>query len=223
VRAGGERLKALSSRLLTAHEEERRRLAVELHDDLGQVLTAVKINLQSLQRTLPRSQTDDLAQAIASVDGATERVRDLALALRPSVLDDLGLPAALRWYADRFARDTGIGVHFSIDAVVAIEPPVETVCFRVTQEALTNVARHARAQNVWVDLHAVVAGTELRIRDDGIGFDVLVAHDRAVGGESLGLLGMEERVSLLGGELDVQSAPGIGTEVSARFPGAEKT
>src|SRR5207245_3613872 len=104
LRAGRERQKALSKRLLTAQEEERRRLAVELHDELGQVLTAVKINLASLQR-LPAAATASahLQDTIASVDQAMERVRDIALDLRPSVLDDLGLPAALRWYVDRFA------------------------------------------------------------------------------------------------------------------------
>lgn len=210
VRAGRSRLKALSARLLTAQEEERRRLAVELHDELGQVLTAVKINLQS-----PRS--GNLANAIASVDEAMERVRGLALDLHPSVLDDLGLPAALRWYTDRFARDTGIEVHFSADAADRLDGLLETACFRVAQEALTNVMRHAQARQVWVDLHLGPGGTEVKIRDDGIGFDVSAARERVSAGASLGLLGMEERVSPFAGELEVQSAPGQGTEIVARF------
>lgn len=221
VHAAGERSKALSARLLTAQEEERRRVAVELHDALGQILTAVKINLQSLERTLA-AQPHDLARAIASVDDAMERVRDLALDLRPSVLDDLGLPAALRWYGDRFARDTWIDVQFSIDAVHGLAPEIETACFRVAQEALTNVARHAHARRVWVGLHTRDDETELTVQDDGVGFDAAAARERATSGISVGLLGMEERVTSLGGEFTVQSAPGEGTLVSARFPRTEK-
>jgi PAS domain S-box-containing protein len=219
VRAGREQLKALSRRLLNAEEEERRRLAVELHDELGQVLTAVKINLASLQRQSAAALAPThLRDAIASVDRAMETVRDLALDLRPSVLDDLGLPAAVRWYADRFARTTHIDVHLSIDAVPHLPPELETACFRVAQEALTNVARHAQARNVWVDLHLVAEALDLRVRDDGIGFDAGVARNRAIGGASVGLLGMQERVSLAGGEYELSTRPGGGTEVRARLP-----
>lgn len=210
---GRGRLKALSARLLTAQEEERRRVAFELHDELGQVLTAVKINLQSVEQR----RDFNLQSAIASVDSAMERIRGLALDLRPSMLDDLGLPAALRWYTDRFARDTGIEVRFVADAAMRLEPALETACFRVAQEALTNVLRHARARHVSVELHIGAGGAELRISDDGDGFDVSAARERALGGTSLGLLGMEERVSYFDGELDVQSARGNGTEIVARF------
>jgi PAS domain S-box-containing protein len=219
VRAGREQLKALSRRLLSAQEEERRRLAVELHDELGQVLTAVKINLASLQRQSAATLAPaHLRDAIASVDRAMETVRDLALDLRPSVLDDLGLPAAVRWYADRFARTTHIDVHLSIDAVPHLPSELETACFRVAQEALTNIARHAKARNVWVDLHLVAEALDLRVRDDGIGFDAGVARERAIGGASVGLLGMEERISLAGGEYELSTRPGGGTEVRARVP-----
>ena len=218
VHAGRERLKALSASLLTAQEEERRRVAVELHDELGQVLTAVKINLQSVGRKLDASFRSDLADAVASVDEAMERVRDLALDLRPAVLDDLGLPTALRWYTHRFARDTGIDVHFSADSVPRFEAALETACFRIAQEALTNVMRHAHAQHVWVDLKAGTGETELKICDDGLGFDVITARERAVGGVSVGLLGMEERVSSLGGAFEVRSVQGHGTRLSVRFP-----
>ncbi len=218
VHAGRERLKALSASLLTAQEEERRRVAVELHDELGQVLTAVKINLQSLGRKLDASLGSELADAAASVDQAMERVRDLALDLRPAVLDDLGLPSALRWYTHRFARDTGIDVHFSADSVPRLEAALETACFRVAQEALTNVSRHAHARHVWVVLNAGTGETELKIWDDGRGFDVITARERAVGGVSVGLLGMEERVSSLGGTFTVRSVPGRGTRLSVSFP-----
>lgn len=218
VHAGRQRLKALSSRLITVQEEERRRLAVELHDELGQVLTAVKINVQSFARKLDKSARTELANTIESVDQAVERVRDLALDLRPSVLDDLGLPAALRWYTQRFERDTAIEVDLSTDTALRLELPVETACFRVVQEALTNVTRHARARHVWVALRVGILETELKICDDGVGFDVLAARERAAGGISLGLLGMEERVATLGGEFKVKSVRGKGTRLSARFP-----
>lgn len=212
-----ERLSALSHRLLSAQEEERRRLAVELHDELGQTLTAVKIKLETLARA-PAALPLPLNEAIESVDQALQRVRDLALDLRPSVLDDLGLPPALRWYADRFARAAGCEVHLSIDAVPELGARIETTCFRVAQEALTNVGRHACARNVWLDLHLMPSGLELRVRDDGTGFDYARARVRAARGESLGLLGMEERVSLAGGELEVRTSPRAGTAVVARFP-----
>jgi PAS domain S-box-containing protein len=224
VHAGSERLKALSTRLVTAQEEERRRIAVELHDEFGQMLTAVKIKLQSLERRLDAHARSELEETVASVDEAMERVRDLALDLRPSVLDDLGLPAALRWYADRFARDTGIEVHVSADPTVPRRAAaVETACFRITQEALTNIVRHGKARHVWVDLDDDGGVTALKIRDDGSGFDVAAARERAAGGLSLGLLGMEGRVSSLGGEFDVQSVAGQGTWLTARFPASART
>jgi two-component system sensor histidine kinase UhpB len=147
-----------------------------------------------------------------------QRVRDLALDLRPSVLDDLGLPAALRWYVDRFARDAHVEAHVSIDAVPYLPPELETACFRVAQEALTNVARHAQARNVWLDLHLLAEGLELRVRDDGIGFDAGAARERAIGGASMGLLGMQEHVSLVGGEYELLTRAEGGTEVRALFP-----
>ena len=150
-----------------------------------------------------------------------ERIRGLALDLHPSVLDDLGLPAALRWYTDRFARDTGIEVRFSTDAAHRLDPALETACFRVVQEALTNITRHARAHRVWISLHVGIGGAEVQIHDDGIGFDAAAARERAAG-VSLGLVGMEERVSSFDGELEVQSAHGKGTVITARFPSAAR-
>lgn len=219
IRSGMERQRALSRRLLTAQEEERRRLAVELHDELGQVLTAVKINLESLaQAKTPAGTFATMAATIQSVDEALLSVRDLALDLRPSVLDDLGLAAAIRWYADRFARGGLVETHLSIDVLPELEPELATACFRVAQEALTNVDRHARAHHVWIDLHVLDGALELSVRDDGIGFDALAARVRAMGGASVGLLGMQERVLLVDGEFEVLRIPEGGTEVRARLP-----
>jgi signal transduction histidine kinase len=183
----------------------------------------VKINLASLERqTGAAAAPAHLRDAISSVDQAMERVRDLALDLRPSMLDDLGLPAALRWLADRFERTTGIGAHLSMDEVPDLPPELETACFRVAQEALTNVARHAQARNVWIDLHLVEDALDLRVRDDGVGFDAPAAYARALGGTSMGVLGMQDRVSLAGGDYEVSTRPGSGTEVKARLPLGEK-
>jgi PAS domain S-box-containing protein len=219
LRDGRAQQRVLARRLLTAHEEERRRLAVELHDELGQILTAVRIDLAALERLAGGGRASaHLRAAVQSVDGAMDRVRDLALALRPSVLDDLGLPAAIRWYADRFARDAGLEAHLLIDAVPRLEPELETACFRVAQEALTNVARHARARHIWLELRHGAGRLELTVRDDGIGFDASAARERAIGGASLGLLGMQERISLVGGDYEVKTVPGGGTEIRAYLP-----
>lgn len=224
ISAGRERQEALSRRLLMAQEEERRRLAIELHDELGQVLTAVKINLESLQRARGEPHLEaTLHSMIRSVDDSLQRVRDIALDLRPSVLDDLGLPAALRWYADRITRDAGLEVHVSIDALPDVDIALATACFRVAQEALANVVRHAYARHVWLDLHLLADGFELRVRDDGRGFDVATARERAINGSSIGLLGMQERMALVGGEYDIVNLPGGGVEVRARFAVRDKT
>jgi PAS domain S-box-containing protein len=218
VRGGRERQRVLARRLLTAQEEERRRLAMELHDQLGQVLTAVKINLGSLEKwAAAGSAPHHLHEAMASVDQAMQTVRDLALDLRPSVLDDFGLAAALRWYADRFARSGGVEMRVSIGALPALPPELETACFRVAQEALTNVARHARARHVELEVEVVAAGLEMIVRDDGIGFDVAAAREQAIAGGSMGLLSMQERVLLAGGELDIEAPSRGGTRVRARF------
>jgi signal transduction histidine kinase len=218
IDSGQERLKDLSRRLMRSEDEERRRIAVELHDDLGQLLMAAKISMASTERFLHGTGARSyLTEAIGYIDQAVQRVRDLALDLRPSVLDDLGLAAALRWCVDRFAQKARLETHLSIDAVPRLEPALETACFRLAQEALTNVVRHAKARHVWCDLHRLGDGLELSVRDDGIGFDVPAARARAIGGASLGLLGMEERVSLAGGEFEIRSEPGGGTRIQARF------
>lgn len=220
VQAGRARAQLLSQRLLEAQEAERRRLARELHDEIGQILTAVKLNLQAV-RGLARQPAalPPLDESLAVVDRALRQVRSLSLDLRPSLLDDLGLVAALRWYLDRQAQRAGFAAEFAADpADLRAAPNVETACFRVAQEALTNVVRHARARRVKVELGRHGAELHLAVRDDGSGFDVAAARRLATRGTSLGLLGMEERVLLMGGEVSIQSAPGHGTEIRARLP-----
>src|SRR5262249_13067992 len=139
-------------------------------------------------------------------------VRNLSLDLRPSLLDDLGLPAALRWYLDRQSKRAGFAVTFSADPPdIRAAANLETACFRVAQEALTNIVRHAAARNVRVELRRQDNELQLKIHDDGCGFDVAAAKERAVRGGSLGLLGMQERVLLIGGRIDIDSSTGLGT------------
>ena len=211
-----ERLRALSRRLLEVQEEERGRLARDLHDDIGQVLTALKIQLESAQRAGDPAR---VTEAVETVQHTLERVRQLSLSLRPPQLDDLGLAAALRSHLDRQASVAGLAPHFdAAEAPQDIEPDTETACFRVAQEAITNVVRHARARNLWLRLFTATDRLALSVRDDGSGFDLDAARGRAASGASLGLVGMEERIALAGGSLELRAAPGQGTTLLATFP-----
>jgi len=214
-----ERLRALSRRLLEVQEEERGRLARDLHDDVGQALTALKIQLESLQVAGEPALRQRVAEGVETVQHTLERVRQLSLSLRPSQLDDLGLEAALRSHLDRQCRVAGLAAHFDAeDAPHDPGPETETACFRVAQEAITNVLRHARAQNVWVRLYASNDRLALSVRDDGHGFDLESVRTRAASGASLGLVSMEERIALVSGSLELRSAPGQGTLLVASFP-----
>jgi signal transduction histidine kinase len=215
-----ERLQALSHRLMGAQEAERRHIARELHDEIGQSLTAVILSLRMTQETLGAGPVaSSLQDSIALVERVLQQARDLSLDLRPSLLDDLGLAAALRWHMDRHARRGGLSTTVTTDVLEPRPgPEIEITCFRVAQEALTNIIRHARATHVTVELRVRPAEIELVVRDDGVGFDVIGARRRATGGQSLGLLGMEERLLLAGGRLDIESAPGRGTVIRAHLP-----
>src|SRR5258708_6177452 len=204
-------LETLSRRLLEAQEAERRAVALELHDDLGQILFGLKLNLQ-------RSAGDE-TENIALVDGAIGRMRDLVQALRPPLLDEFGLPAALSAYVEREAKRAGLALNLALDRFDKRLPvTVEVTCFRVAQEALTNVIRHAQARVVDVELNLADDRLQLIVRDDGRGFEVATARRRATAGASHGLLSMQERVALVGGNLEIGSAPGRGTSVGARLP-----
>jgi two-component system sensor histidine kinase UhpB len=212
-----ERLRALSRRLLEVQEEERGRLARDLHDDIGQALTALKIQLESLARVAGPI-TTRVDECVETTRHTLERVRQLSLMLRPLQLDDLGLVAALRSHLDRQASIGALAPHFdAADAPAGISAEIETACFRVAQEAVTNVLRHAGARNLWLRLYTADRGLALSVRDDGAGFDLEAARRRGAAGASLGLVGMEERVALAGGSLELRSAPGQGTVLLATF------
>lgn len=218
--AARERLQRLSRRLLEVQEAERRHLARELHDDIGQSLTALKLNLEALARGRDAAAFEArVAEALETTRHTLERVRQLSLNLRPLQLDDLGLAAALRSHLDRQAEIGRLAPHFDIQEVpVKLDADIETACFRVAQEAINNVVRHARAANIWLRLFVAGDRLALSVRDDGAGFEVGAAQKRAAAGGSLGVISMEERVALAGGTLQIHSAPGQGTVVVASFP-----
>jgi two-component system sensor histidine kinase UhpB len=215
-----ERLQRLSRRLLEVQEAERKHLARELHDDIGQGLTALKLNLEALQRGRDGAALAARVQeALETTRHTIDRVRQLSLNLRPLQLDDLGLAAALRSHLDRQAGLGRLSPHFEMQEVPARLPAeLETACFRVAQEAINNIVRHAGASSVWLRLFVAGGRLALSVRDDGAGFDVEAAQRRAASGASLGVVSMEERVALAGGTFQIQSAPGQGTVVVASFP-----
>ncbi len=209
-----QRLRALSSQVLRTQETERRRIAHELHDELGQSLTAIKINLQAGQRVGAANSASVVQENIRIVEAALQHVRDLSLALRPSMLDDLGLMPALRWLGTQVGRRDGVSVQVrSSEEHSRLPPDIETACYRIAQEATTNVLRHARASRVDIELQVDGNDLTLTITDNGDGFDVQAMQERAIRGASAGLLGMRERATLLGGRLEIVSKPGAGCMV----------
>ncbi len=211
------RLRQMSSHVLTAQEEERNRIARELHDDTAQALTSVLVRLRLLERS-----ADDkrLQSALAELRDLTvetlEGVRRLAIDLRPPMLDDLGLEAALQAHVQDFSHRWPIKATFTSSRMGRLPPEVELVLYRIVQEALTNVAKHAKASRVEARLTRRGRTLRMLIEDDGCGFDVEAAKGSRESG--LGLFGMEERLALIGGTLKVDSAMGRGTRISAEVP-----
>jgi signal transduction histidine kinase len=217
VNAGQARLRALSQRLVAVQEAERRHLASELHDEVGQILTGLKLRLELSRRLPPEEAAETLAEAQAGVNELMQRVREMSLDLRPAVLDDLGLLAALEWHCSRYTAQTGVRVEFTASGLKGrrLAAQVETAAFRIVQEALTNVARHAGVNQVTVSARAGDEKLLVRISDGGRGFDPQTALEARA---SNGVAGMAERALLLGGQLDLQSAPGAGTVIMAELP-----
>jgi PAS domain S-box-containing protein len=214
--AAHARLQALGERLVAMQEEERRHLARELHDEIGQALTGLSLMLTT-GRALPsevlHAQLDAIQRQVASL---IAQVRQRSLDLRPSMLDDLGLHPALVWYFTRYSEQTRIRLAVELQGVERRFPPlVELTAYRIVQEALTNVARHAGVEEAIVLAWVVDAQLMIEVSDQGRGFDHdMVRHTHA----STGLIGMRERVALLGGELTIETAPGAGTRLFAALP-----
>jgi PAS domain S-box-containing protein len=215
LRQARELQQLLSRRLLEAHEVERQAFARELHDEVGQALTALKINLQTVQRG---ENCPDLSESIAMVEHTLQQVRAISLNLPPTTLEDLGLAPALRWVLDHQSREAGFSTSFTANLTTRLPPQIEIACFRVGQEALTNIMRHAHAHQVKMELEQIGQELHLTIEDDGGGFDVEAAYERARIGTSLGLISMRERVLLSGGHMEIESKPGQGTHIHASFP-----
>jgi signal transduction histidine kinase len=211
------RLQHLSRRLLAVQEDERRHLSRELHDEFAQLLATVTLHLHAAKRVAGEAACPSLDESIALLQQAGAQVRSLALELRPTMLETGGLDAALRWLAEQHRQRTGIDTEIT-GQLGDVPGDLAIACFRVAQEALTNVARHAHARRVWIETGQGDGLLRLLIRDDGIGFDVEETLRRAASGSHLGLLGMKERADILGGRLEIHSTPGQGTRISVALP-----
>jgi signal transduction histidine kinase len=210
-------LHRLSGRLVRAQEDERRLFARELHDEVGQALTAVKMQLAVTRRSIPADQTAGIDEARNVVDAALQSARELSQLLHPPMLDDMGLVPALDWYLKAFGDRSGVAIdliHAGMDERPAAE--IEICIFRIVQEATTNVARHAAATSCKVYLQRLPATVVLTLEDNGRGFELHSARRTAEQG--LGLLGIRERVTDLRGTFRLESAPGRGTRVYVELP-----
>jgi PAS domain S-box-containing protein len=222
-----EQLRALAERLQWVREEDRKRVARDLHDQIGQILTAIKMDMTWMTRHLPESEGEvraRLTESIELVSDGVKSVRAICSGLRPGVLDDLGLAAAIEWQAGEFASRNGVDCEVSVPPVdLHLDGDRATAAFRIFQECLTNVVRHAQAKSVRVSLCQEDKHILLVVEDDGIGFrESDLSHSLG----SLGLLGMKERAQFCGGDVKISSSPGKGTIVTVRVPldapGAEK-
>ncbi len=213
-------LRELSASLIAVQESDRRSLSRELHDEIGQSLSALLLGIGNVAAVLPADGNTEARAHLNDLRRLAERtvaaVRDMSLLLRPSMLDDLGLIPAVEWQAREVSRNNNISVHVNAESVPEDLPDEYRTCiYRIVQEALRNVVRHAGAKNVWIRLDQTDGELTLSIQDDGHGF----VPEREKG---LGLLGMEERVAHLHGSFQVQSTPGAGTSIRVELPFAER-
>lgn len=215
-----EELAAFAAESAGVREQEKSRIARELHDELAQMLTALKMDTIWMRDHLPRDDAaaqEKVAQMLAMLDAAVASTRRIAADLRPLVLDDLGLVAAIEWVAQNFTQRTGVPCRLEVDETLDLGEPYATGVFRIVQESLQNIAKHARATEAVVELKRVGEALVLRVQDNGVGFRT--GDPRKP--QSLGLVGLRERAHLLRGEVRVESVPGAGTRVDARIPVAE--
>jgi signal transduction histidine kinase len=218
-----EQLRALNQKLTAVQEAERRQLARELHDEMGQALTAISINLAAITQDLPASCAPGLHERLNEskmlADQTLEQIRELSANLRPAMLDDLGLEPTLRWYIKRYAQRTNLDLKLEVNGLQERLPAdVETALYRIFQEALTNVSRHAHASAVQLYLQRKGPAIVARIEDNGDGFDAAQVLNHKLPPHGTGLLGMQERVALLGGTLTLATEPGQGTQLTLQIP-----
>jgi len=225
LRNSRQQLRNLAAHLQSVREEERKGIARELHDELGQALTALKFDLSWLGKQLGGTlgkytgkREEPLVTKVLAmedlVDATVQKVRTVSAELRPGILDDFGLAAAIEWQADEFQKRTGVACQISLDGNITLDDATCTAFFRIFQETLTNVARHAKAANVRVSLVEESGSAVLEISDDGKG----ITEEQVSDPRSLGLLGARERARALQGEVELTGVPGRGTTVRARIP-----
>jgi signal transduction histidine kinase len=210
----------LLHKLISAQEEERRRIARELHDEMSQTLTALLIALEAVREV---NSPEAIKEKIGGINGLALRAIDsthrMIFDLRPTVLDDLGLSAAIKWYAEERLKPLGINVHFEGDILeMRLPTEIETALFRVVQEAIANIAKHSEAENVIINLELTNGLVTVEVEDDGKGFDIEGSSDIKIGSRGLGLLGMKERILLIEGRFEIHSQPGSGTRVVVTVP-----
>lgn len=218
-----EELLSMSANIIEAQERERKRFSVDLHDEFGQTLTAVGLNLSLIKTKLgddcSRSVADRLTETENSIEHLYDQIHDLSRDLRPTILDDLGLAPTLRWYMNQYQERTGTEVSFTVEETpgAVIPDAVAVALYRVLQEAMTNVTKYARAKSV--DAHLKITGreVELSVSDNGAGFDLETIMSRRIQDRGLGLVGMRERLELLKGSLTIDTAPGTGTTLTAKI------
>jgi signal transduction histidine kinase len=211
-----DKLRRLAAHLISVREEERAHIAREIHDELGQVLTGLKMEVTWLAKRLREKalveKTDSMCKLI---DSTVQTVRKIATGLRPEMLDDMGLVAAIGWQAKDFQKRTGVRCRVKLPPeTTKLDIDVSTTAFRIFQEILTNVARHSRATRVDIDLNVTDDQVSLEVQDNGVG----IAESDLNGRKSLGLLGMHERALLFGGEVNISGTPGHGTRVAVIIP-----
>ena len=215
LRESEEKLRRLAAHLVTIREEERAHIAREIHDELGQVLTGLKMEVTWLAKRLKEKPLLEKTDSICSlIDSTVQTVRKIATGLRPEMLDDMGLIAAVAWQAKEFQKRTGIRCRVKLPPEVKLDIDVSTTMFRIFQEILTNVARHSRATRVDIELTLGAEQIGLEVTDNGVGIQDNELHAR----KSLGLLGMQERALLFGGDVRINGSPGHGTRVSVTIP-----
>jgi len=211
-------LQKLTHKLIEVQETEKRNLAMELHDEIGQLLTAIKIDIQNLEERISEDNPEfNLTTNTSLIEEAIEKVRNVSLALRPSILDDMGLIPTLKWLTKRIHNNSGINATLNTNiGDISLDSIMEINLYRIIQEATTNIVRHTKSDRISISLNKVDGKIKLIVRDDGQGFDVEKAFNNAGEGASLGILSIKERVELLNGKLDIQSSSS-GTTLTAIF------
>lgn len=199
--------RSLVRRLLDAGEAERKRIARELHDEISQLLTVVQLSLDSIPGAKRR-----IGKARNLLSRTQKELHRIIYDLRPSLLDDLGLPAAIEWYAANYLSPRGLEVHLEVEEGLRLPPEIEITTFRIYQEIITNILRHSQAEKVWIELYSARDKVVLAVEDDGVGFDV------GARGGGVGIVGMHERAAIVRGSIRIDSEPGTGTQVIVEFP-----